>query len=135
MSGATPDCQELTMQTINANNRSSTESHYVTLTDIRNMNSCYFLNGKNPVTGSACKEAFRTYIGDQEKKSESKKEEEELYESTDSEIGTTNDLSDIGDNGIQNLSPILNMYYMSLGVLGIYILYNIMTRVLTKMRK
>ena len=68
MSGATPDCQELTMQTINANNKASTESHYVTLTDIRNMNSCYFLNGVNPVTGSRCKEAFRSYSGDEDDK-------------------------------------------------------------------
>ena len=133
MSGATPDCQELTMQTIDANNRSSTESHYVTLTDIRNMNSCYFLNGKNPVTGSPCKEAFRTFIGEQENKSDKVNQLDSNDIDTESEA--TYDFSENSESVIPSLSPILNLYYTCLGVLGIYIMYNIMTRVLTKVRK
>jgi len=120
MSGATPDCQELTMETINTNNHSSTESHYVTLTDIRNMNSCYFLNGVNPVTGSHCKEAFRSYIGDNKENVIADEEDLVDVDSIDDETG---------------LPSILNAYYTCLGMLGIYIMYNIMTRILTKARK
>ena len=60
MSGATPDCQELTMQTIDVANHSSTESHFVTLTDIQNMDPCQFPNQKNPVTKQKCKETFES---------------------------------------------------------------------------
>ncbi len=121
MSGATPDCQELTMQTIDSRNHSSTESHYVTLTDIRNMNSCYFLNGVNPVTGEPCREAFRSFLVDE-------KDEEKEGEETDEDIISrgTND---------QGLPLMLNTYYTCLGFLGIYIMYSIMTRLLTKSRK
>ncbi len=59
MSGATPPCQQITMQTIDVNNNKSSESHYVTLSDISNMDPCSFPNKKNPVTGVKCKESFQ----------------------------------------------------------------------------
>ena len=37
----------------------TSETHYVTLTDIRSMTPCMFPDGKNPVTGVKCKEAFQ----------------------------------------------------------------------------
>ena len=58
MSGSNPPCQTLTMTTINNDNVKSSESHYVTLADISNMDPCSFPNGKNPVTGQQCKETF-----------------------------------------------------------------------------
>jgi hypothetical protein len=58
LTGTTPDCQSLTMQVINTDNVSSTESHYVSLVDIQNMDACSFSDGKNPVTGSKCTETF-----------------------------------------------------------------------------
>jgi hypothetical protein len=58
LSGSTPKCQELTMQTIDNNNNSSTETHFVTLVDIKNMNSCDFQNGVNPVNNQRCVETF-----------------------------------------------------------------------------
>ena len=59
MSGSTPPCQNLTMQTIDIRNNSSTESHYVTLTDIKNMDACSFPNRQNPLTGKSCQETFQ----------------------------------------------------------------------------
>lgn len=60
--GSNPDCQELEMETTptNINNQQSRQREYVTINDISNMDSCSFtLNGgRNPVTGSRCKEAF-----------------------------------------------------------------------------
>jgi hypothetical protein len=59
LSGATPPCQELTMQTIDINNNKSSETHYVTVTDIKNMDPCSFSSNKNPVSGVNCKETFK----------------------------------------------------------------------------
>jgi hypothetical protein len=59
LSGSNPPCQELTMQTIDNNNNSSSETHYVTLTDIQNMDPCSFSNGVNPSSGKKCNETFQ----------------------------------------------------------------------------
>jgi hypothetical protein len=59
MSGATPPCQQITMQTIDVNNNKSSESHYVTLSDIANINPCSFPNGINPITKVKCKDSFQ----------------------------------------------------------------------------
>ena len=58
--GATPDCQSLTMETINDKNEKNSETQFVTLSDIKNMDPCAFtLNNKvNPITKQACIEAF-----------------------------------------------------------------------------
>jgi hypothetical protein len=48
------------MQTINSDNLKSSESHYVTQTDIRNMDPCSFPNKRNPLTGASCRETFST---------------------------------------------------------------------------
>jgi hypothetical protein len=59
LSDSVPACQKLTMETIDNNNNRSSETHYVTLIDIQNMDPCSFQNGKNPVTGNSCKQAFQ----------------------------------------------------------------------------
>jgi hypothetical protein len=58
LTGGNPDCQELTMETIDVNNNKSTESHYVTLIDIQNMDPCIFPNRTNPITKAGCRETF-----------------------------------------------------------------------------
>ncbi len=58
MEGTNPECDLITMETIDTYNNRSTESHYVTLTDIANIDPCLFENKKNPQTGAKCKEAF-----------------------------------------------------------------------------
>ena len=60
LSGATPPCQELTLETIDINNNKSSETHYVTVTDIKNMDPCSFSDRKNPVSGVNCKESFES---------------------------------------------------------------------------
>ena len=56
--GSKPDCQELTMEVIDTENTRSTESHYVTVVDIQNMDPCIFPNKVNPVTNNKCQETF-----------------------------------------------------------------------------
>jgi hypothetical protein len=92
LSGATPLCQELTMQTISTTNAVSSETNYVTLVDIANMDACTFPNGKNPVTGVSCVESFQN-----------------------------NELK-IPDN------PLAQLYFASLGILGLFILYRLMEK-------
>ena len=58
MSGSKPDCQEITMETIDTYNNKSTESHFVTLVDINNMDPCAFQDKTNPNTKEKCKESF-----------------------------------------------------------------------------
>jgi len=100
LSGSTPPCQKLTMETIDVNNNRSSETHYVTLTDIRNMDPCSFSNRTNPLSGKRCKETFSTING-------------------------------VADNAeVINLpsDPVAQLYFASLGIVGIYILYKFMEK-------
>lgn len=59
MSGSTPPCQQITLETIDVNNTKSTETHYVSTIDLENMSPCNFSNGKNPLNNKKCKESFQ----------------------------------------------------------------------------
>ena len=106
--GATPDCQEITMQVVGptppglnggtglAPNATGVETHFVTTVDIANMDPCNWTNGKpNPVSGKSCRETFQNG-----------------YEKSPS----------------LPADPVIQLYFASLGILGIYILYCLMTK-------
>lgn len=93
LSGSTPPCQPLTMETISVNNARSSETNYVTLADIGNMDPCSFPNKKNPVNGQGCRETFQN----------------------NNEVLMPDD-------------PLAQIYFASLGVLGIVILYRLMEK-------
>jgi hypothetical protein len=101
LSGSKPDCQELTMETIDIYNNKSTESHFVTLVDIKNMDPCIFQDRTNPLTGIKCKETFSN------------------LKNMDGQCYTCYKIPK---------DPIVQAYVASLGVLGIYILYRIMLK-------
>jgi len=100
LSGATPPCQEITMQTIDVNNNSSTETQYVTLSDIGNMDACSFQNGVNPVNGNKCVEAFQTGVSANASKVPASMPED----------------------------PLAQLYFASLAGIGLYILYRFMDK-------
>ena len=104
LSGSKPDCQELTMETIDVYNNRSTESHFVTLVDIKNMDPCIFKDKKNPLTGAPCRETFSNI---------------KPYNLETQECYTCFKIPD---------DPIAQMYFASLGVLGMYILYRAMVK-------
>jgi len=56
--GSNPECQEITLQTIDSKNNVSTETQFVATLDIESMTACSFPDKKNPLTGVKCKEAF-----------------------------------------------------------------------------
>jgi hypothetical protein len=101
--GATPDCQQVTLETIDAQNNASTETHFVTKADIRQMNPCNFSNTadkKNPVTGVKCRESFTAMTAN----------------------------SSLINGYCPNIQkdPVSQAYIASLGVFGIFILYKMM---------
>ena len=54
-----PDCQQITLQTIDVNNNKGSETQYVALMDIDNMNPCLFPKGVNPVNREkVCRNGF-----------------------------------------------------------------------------
>ena len=93
LTGSTPPCQSITMETITNNNIKSSETNYVILADIENMDPCIFPNRKNPVNGQTCRETF-----------------------------TTNDVEVMPDD------ILFQLYFASLGILGIFILYRLMEK-------
>jgi hypothetical protein len=97
MEGSSPDCQEITMQTIDVNNNGSTQTQFVTTVDIQNMDPCNFgNNGVNPVTGKSCQESFTS-------RHQRKKKYEKMQ--------------------CFPKDPFVQVYLAILGILGIYILY------------
>lgn len=101
LAGSKPDCQELKMETIDIYNNRSTESNFVTLIDIRNMDPCNFIDRKNPLTGEQCRETFTNL----------NQNNEQCY--------TCFSLPK---------DPISQLYFASVGVLGVYILYGVMVK-------
>ena len=99
LSGSKPDCQELQMETIDIYNNKSVESHFVTLIDIQNTDPCIFPNKKNPITKDKCRETF------------SNLKQEECY-----------NCYKIPKDAISQI------YFASLGILSVYILYGIMVK-------
>jgi hypothetical protein len=100
MSGATPPCQEITMQTINVNNHKSSESHFVTVADIKNISPCSFPKKKNPITKAKCKEAFVNGSG---------------VSANAAPVEMPHDI-------------VAQLYFAGLGCLGIYILHRFMEK-------
>jgi len=99
LSGSTPDCKNITMQTIDINNNISSETHYVTVVDIQNMDPCSFPDGKNIITNEQCKEAFKN----------------------------TNIAKD-AESVILPKDPLAQLYFASLSLVGIYIIYKLMIK-------
>ena len=96
MSGSQPECQEITLETIDVNNHRGTETRHVTTTDLKNMNSCDFKPkfNKNPISGQQCREAFTN-------------------------LKRTNVPDDF----------LVKLFYASLGIMGVYLLINVMKRI------
>lgn len=98
LSGGTPPCEEITMETVDTNNNKSSETHYVTLVDIKNMDPCSFSDKKNPQTGVKCKESFISYKSNE-----------------NDDFPFPNDVFD-------------QLYFAGLGSLGIYMFYKLMLK-------
>ena len=106
LEGSKPDCQEITMETIDIYNNKSIESHFVTTIDVNNMDPCAFSKKKNPNTGAKCKETFSNIKNQLNVNN---------YECVDHHFKIPND-------------PIIQAYFASLGLFGIYMIYRLMVK-------
>jgi hypothetical protein len=111
MAGSKPDCQELTMQVIDSNNNKSTETHFVTIADIKDMDNCIFIDKKpNPVTGVKCRETF------------------DNMDTLPVNNLPVNNLP-VNNSFVKDFEPSMpknissQLYFASLGVLGVYIAF------------
>ncbi len=102
LAGSKPDCQELKMETIDIYNNKSTETHFVTLIDIKNMDPCVFTDKTNPLTKAKCRETFTN-----------------LNQINNNECYTCYKIPD---------DPITQVYFASIGLLSVYIFYNILVK-------
>jgi hypothetical protein len=98
--GSKPDCQELTMDVIDTYNNRTSVTHYVTLSDIKDMDNCIFPGKKptNPVTGEKCKETFNNM------------DSSNIPLVKDFEPSLTSDINS-------------KLYMASVGILGVYVAY------------
>jgi hypothetical protein len=58
MTGTDPECQAVTLETIDVNNVKGIETQYLTTVDIQNMSPCWFSTKRNPITKEKCRETF-----------------------------------------------------------------------------
>ena len=105
LEGSTPDCQKITMEIIDIDNNITTESQYVTTVDIRNMDPCSFRNKINPVTNKHCKETFENL----------EDEDTPQPEIINYNFSLPND-------------PIVQVFFASFGIFGIFLLYKILLK-------
>ena len=98
MAGSNPDCPPITMQTIDNNNVVGQQTQFVALADISNITPCEFPNRKNPVTNAKCVEAFESRAP-----------------------------LDYGELMMPD-DPIVQLYFISLSLLGVYILYRMLEK-------
>jgi hypothetical protein len=54
-SGTYPDCAEITLGTVNKSNNNNSETRYLALVDVVEMNPCSFPNKVNPASGARCR--------------------------------------------------------------------------------
>ena len=54
VTGSTPDCAEISLDTVDQSNAKRAEKRHLALMDVEVMNPCYFSNGSNPISGSTC---------------------------------------------------------------------------------
>lgn len=130
--GSTPECQKVTLQTINNQNQKSTETHYVTTVDLQNMDPCTFLNKVNPVTKIKCRQGFTSmqpygYLLHEEEDDDTRSQSSE---SSDSDEDEEEEEEEQAGDYLASLSedPMVKAYFTSLGVLGILIVYRLMTK-------
>jgi hypothetical protein len=132
-----PKCQQVTLETIDVNNKSGQGSAYVSISDIKNISPCNFVanNNTNPVTNAKCIEKFiihdetrcRTRRGRRYRNRELKK----LYES-DEDISDSSDYLNKGQRILMPDDIFLKIFILSFGALWIYVALKLMANMYKK---
>ena len=87
--GTYPDCAKITLQTVDNNNAKSSETRYIAMIDMAQLNPCSFPNGYNPASGKSCqgaRDGFHTLnvkVGDADAdgtvRSDEKEKQSDIY--------------------------------------------------------
>ena len=100
--GSKPECQAITMQTIDVNNIPSVQTHFVATIDVQNTDPCSFLNGINPANGKRCIQGFQNQ---------------------NNQLDNASPVSPSLPDDI-----FVQLYFASLSILSIYILYRLVEK-------
>jgi hypothetical protein len=106
MSGSTPNCTNIHMKTIDSSNKDGTGSGFVVNSEIKNMNPCAFVNGKNPITGDSC-------------------ETKESFVNANIKMGKSRDLI---VSTFSKRRPLADLYTATVGGLFVFLLYKMLYR-------
>ena len=68
MAGTNPDCMAVTLPTKDSRGRVSSETQYMTVSDVKNLSPCLFKNRRNPITnkGADCIRGFQKINGEKD---------------------------------------------------------------------
>ena len=130
MEGSEPECQSITMETINVNNEKKYETAYVTTSDIKNMNPKWFPDKRNPATGIQGFTTMRdttmrdTTMNDNTIPIPSDSEEYNKYITAYDKKYMIKNKKNV-DYSIMPNDVFVKMYYSSVGLLLLYILYKV----------
>ena len=131
-----PNCQQVTLETIDVNNNIGTGTGYISIDDIQNISPCNFVanNNTNPVTNASCSDGFmvrdetrsRTRRGRRYRNRELKK----LYETESS--NNSNNYKNKGHNIMMPDDIFLKIFILSFGALWIYVALKLMANMYKK---
>lgn len=139
-SESTPECQQITLETIDSNNSKTSGTYFVATADIKKMDPCEFksfMGGTNPETGEMCdggsKKSKKGKKGDAveeasaEASAEAPAKKGKKGKTTDGFTPMTAQ-SSLYNARCPNIErdPLSQAYIASLGLLGIYLAYKIM---------
>ena len=124
-----PKCLPVKLKTIDINNNVSTDTQYVTISDIEGISPCNFVSKVNPVTEDSCdpkRDSF-TVSEDDEKNAE-------LYKNY-YKLDDDNNDNNIHDKSMKLMMPddvFLKILFYSLGALSFYIALKLMANMYKK---
>ena len=123
-----PKCLPVKLKTIDINNRESSDTQFVTISDIEQISPCNFITRTNPVTGAVCTRQGFTMQSDTTNED---KNNAELYKN----YYNLDDDSDADGNNMKLMMPddvFLKVLFYSLGVLSVYVALKLLSNMYKK---
>ena len=123
-----PKCLPVKLKTIDINNRESSDTQFVTISDIEQISPCNFITRTNPVTGAVCTRQGFTMQSDTTNED---KNNAELYKN----YYNLDDDSDADGNNMKLMMPddvFLKVLFYSLGGLSVYVALKLLSNMYKK---
>lgn len=131
-----PECQAVTLKTIDVNNNAGTETHFVTIDDIKEISPCNFLSRVNPQTNAVCtRQGFTMNRDGDDDDDNDDINSAELYKDYYKLHDDDDDTDDVTNNNTKLMMPddiFLKVLFYSLGALSVYIALKLMGNIYKK---